>query len=76
MDHVTLEPSKYYQMEALNQGDSRNDVDGIFGSSYMNPMDMRQYLYKLTPTEHLVKELKSKVLISILSSGQTLNTIL
>lgn len=77
MDHVILDPSVYYTVESLNKGPAstnkspdRNDntsdeSEEIFGSSYMNPMDTRQYLYKLIPTEDHIKELKAKVCVLI-----------
>lgn len=76
MDHVTLDPSMYYEVVPLNTGPppavACTDRDGnknseqqeIFGSSYMNPMDTRQYLYKLTPNAKHAKELKTKVCCS------------
>lgn len=64
MDHVTLDPSAYYTVCPLNtfsmkNGDDTKDGD-IFGSSYINPSDMRQYLYKLTPLKESLRELRSK----------------
>lgn len=66
MDHVILEPSQFYSVLPLNnwppnkiQEDS-NDDKNIFGSTYMSPMDMRQYLFKLIPKTVYIRELRSK----------------
>ena len=68
MDHVVLDPSQYYAVLPLNNNITRNkeeisedEDDEIFGSSYINPMDMRQYLYKLIPKDEHKKELRSMV---------------
>lgn len=67
MDHVVLDPSQYYAVLPLNNNNNMKRNEGeeeeeeIFGSSYINPMDMRQYLYKLIPKEEHKKELRSMV---------------
>ena len=72
MDHVVLDPSQYYAVLPLNNNNNNNNErnveeinededDEIFGSSYINPMDMRQYLYKLIPKDEHKKELRSMV---------------
>ena len=67
MDHVVLDPSQYYAVLPLNNNNNERNVeeinedDKIFGSSYINPMDMRQYLYKLIPKDEHKKELRSMV---------------
>ena len=69
MDHVVLDPSQYYAVLPLNNNSNtkneeeinEDEDDEIFGSSYINPMDMRQYLYKLIPKEEHKKELRSMV---------------
>jgi len=68
MDHVVLDPSQYYAVLPLNNNkrneeeENEDEDDEIFGSSYINPMDMRQYLYKLIPKEEHKKELRSMYL--------------
>lgn len=67
MDHVTLDPSQYYMVLPLNEltpvgGETvEKGVDEIFDSTYINPMDMRQYLYKLIPKESHKLELRAMV---------------
>jgi len=57
MDHVTLDPSQYYMVLPLNE---LTPVGGeVFDSTYINPMDMRQYLYKLIPKECYKLELRA-----------------
>ena len=62
MEQVTLEPSQYYDVHSLNfhSANNKNTVE-IFGCSYMNPMDTRQYLYKLLPKHEAMKDLRTKV---------------
>ena len=76
VDHVVLDPSQYYSVLPLNNNNTNrtqleieervssehgDEDDEIFGSSYINPMDMRQYLYKLIPKEAHKMELRSMV---------------
>ena len=70
MDHVTLDPSQYYMVLPLNEltpegGETEKGVEEIFGSTYINPMDMRQYLYKLIPKESHKLELRAMVCIDL-----------
>ena len=75
MVSVALEPSIYYDVIDLNQrqniessngDDDDDDDDGdleelTFGGSYLNPLDTRQYLYKLIPKKEYEAEHKKAV---------------
>ena len=66
MTNVLLEPSTYFEVTSLNKipkGQNADDKSSqeIFDSSYMNPMDTRQYLYKLIPKPEHRRELTGKV---------------
>ena len=66
---VKLEPSSFYNVLDLNKRASEeedpceddNDDTLIFGNSYLNPMDTRQYLYQLLPKKEYLRELQAKV---------------
>lgn len=70
IQHVILDQSHFYAMKSLNflPNEKRNleSVDAsdleteLFGSTYMNPLDTRQYLYKLYPKIEHLRELRSK----------------
>ncbi|KAK2191897.1 hypothetical protein NP493_43g05045 [Ridgeia piscesae] len=51
MERVVLDPSPQYTVQELNsQGTKDGDSGSVFGlANYMNPLDVRQYLYCLTP---------------------------
>ncbi|XP_002166018.3 trafficking protein particle complex subunit 13 isoform X1 [Hydra vulgaris] len=65
MEQVTLEPSQYYHVQSLNFLPKDNKLDGVYGCSYMNPMDTRQYLFKLLPKCDDSKEMRTKPPLSI-----------
>ena len=66
-----LDSSHFYSMKSLNflpyknrdeESIDAHDLEAeLFGSTYMNPMDTRQYLYKLHPKVEHLRELSSKV---------------
>ena len=68
---VTLDPSQFYEVIDLNtkqQAQIKSDnyeteleEELTFGSAYLNPMDTRQYLYKLLPKKDVMKDLQTKV---------------
>jgi len=66
IQHVLLDSSHYHTVESLNflhskQGkDTHEQEEELFGSTYMNPMDTRQYLYKLIAKVEHLRELRSK----------------
>jgi len=65
MSHVRLEASTYYDCLPLNTIQKNGEEDEIFETSYMNPMDTRQYLYKLIPKQEYIKDLRAKPLSTI-----------
>ena len=80
MEHVNLESSQYYNVVTLshvpkrfkersNKEEDSNDKKELFSISYMNPMDMRQYLYKLIPKQDQLRELRSKVCLICVFHG-------
>lgn len=74
MVSVKLEPSTYYTVIDLNERkvedgnddveDGNEDVELTFGSSYLNPLDTRQYLYKIVAKKEFDVETKNKVGLS------------
>ncbi|XP_071954362.1 trafficking protein particle complex subunit 13-like isoform X2 [Antedon mediterranea] len=53
MEKVNLEPSAKYNVRELNSVERTQSNETTFGKlSYLNPMDVRQYLYCLTAKQH------------------------
>lgn len=70
MESVTLEPSTYYDVVDLNERkpelndtseDEDEEVELTFGGSYLNPLDTRQYLYKIIAKKEHSAEIKNRV---------------
>ena len=76
MVSVSLEPSIYFDVTDLNQKsaigvgkdddndddfDDDDEIELTFGCSYLNPLDTRQYLYRLIPKKEYAVEHKKMV---------------
>ncbi|KAK3591158.1 hypothetical protein CHS0354_029005 [Potamilus streckersoni] len=69
MDHVSLEASPQYQARELNTREGKKGSDIVFGKvDYLNPNDIRQYLYCLCPHPELYND--SHILKGVTNIGK------
>ncbi|XP_052686089.1 trafficking protein particle complex subunit 13-like [Crassostrea angulata] len=69
MDHVSLEPSSQYLCTPLNNAEGKDQKEMVFGKvNYLNPMDIRQYLYCLVPKPEVIKQ--NKVMKGVTDIGK------